>query len=458
MKKLTIALAAVSMIFLVSCTEYLDIKPYGQTIPQTPEEFSALLQTRLYQIEEGEETIIGDVGYIADLECYADDLESRLTQYPSGNYVPLYVGDDLSDKQVLYADLYEVIRDCNIVLDGLAEDNSQDASDVKGLAYALRGICYYNLLRNFCEPYEGDASGKLGVPLVTVFDMEARVIRSSFYETVDQAADDILAAISCNISNEDYMFDSDVMQGYLARLYFWAGEYGQAASYASAVLEKYPLLSGEAYRSMIQTSGGKAGNMLVKGATRTVGSGDSETVSYLQCKPVSRQFIDLFAEGDSDIRYGISLGSRRSFAKQPLACLRSAEMQCILMESYYHQGREEDALAALNELRRNRITGVTDYTMETLPPVNEEDNIKVDARGRALTPLIYAILCERRKELFLEGDRWFELKRNGRPEMWTHRQGRKYTTYRFMYTFPLPIADVILTDGLVQNEGYDNVR
>ena len=125
MKKLTIALAAVSMIFLVSCTEYLDIKPYGQTIPQTPEEFSALLQTRLYQIEEGEETIIGDVGYIADLECYADDLESRLTQYPSGNYVPLYVGDDLSDKQVLYADLYEVIRDCNIVLDGLAEDNSQ---------------------------------------------------------------------------------------------------------------------------------------------------------------------------------------------------------------------------------------------------------------------------------------------------------------------------------------------
>ena len=173
---------------------------------------------------------------------------------------------------------------------------------------------------------------------------------------------------------------------------------------------------------------------------------------------MSRQFIDLFAEGDSDIRYGLSLGSRRSFAKQPLACLRSAEMQCILMESYYHQGREEDALAALNELRRNRITGVTDYTMETLPPVNEEDNIKVDARGRALTPLIYAILCERRKELFLEGDRWFELKRNGRPEMWTHRQGRKYTTYRFMYTFPLPIADVILTDGLVQNEGYDNVR
>ena len=142
----------------VSCTDYLDIKPYGKTIPQTPEEYSALLQTRLYEIEEGEETIIGDVSSVADLECYADDLESKLTQYPTGNYVPLYVGDDLSDKQVLYAHLYEVIRDCNIVLDGLAEDTSEEASDVKGLAYALRGICYYNLLRDFCEPWEGNAS------------------------------------------------------------------------------------------------------------------------------------------------------------------------------------------------------------------------------------------------------------------------------------------------------------
>ena len=28
---------------LCSCTKYLDIKPYGQTIPQTAEEFSAII-------------------------------------------------------------------------------------------------------------------------------------------------------------------------------------------------------------------------------------------------------------------------------------------------------------------------------------------------------------------------------------------------------------------------------
>lgn len=454
MKKLLVAISATAV--LVSCTDYLDIKPYGQTIPQTPEEFSSLLQTHLYNIDYGERTILGNISSISDYECYADDLDSRLTQYPTGNYVPLYVGDDLSDMTVLYADLYQVIRDCNIVIDGLGEESSDDAVQVRGLAYALRGVCYYNLLRNFCEPYEGNASGKLGVPLVTVFDMEAREIRSSFNETVERAADDMLAAISCDIRDEDYRFNSDVMRGYLARLYFWAGNYGQAASYASQVLEAYPLLSGEAYRTMMETTGAKAGNMLIKSNIISSGSGESSAIAYLRSKPVSRQFIDLFAEGDQDIRYSISLDGKRGFNKRPVACLRSAEMQCILMESYYHLGREDDALAAMNELRRNR--GIPEYTMETLPAVNEEDNIKTDALGRPLTPLIYAILCERRKELFLEGDRWFELKRNGRPEFWTHRQGRKYTTLKFMYTFPLPITDVILTEGLVQNPGYENVQ
>ena len=181
--------------------------------------------------------------------------------------------------------------------------------------------------------------------------------------------------------------------------------------------------------------------------------------SYMQARPVSAGFVKLFSgEEDADIRYSLSVGKDRVNNKYLFSCLRSAELQLILMESYYHLGQEADALAALNELRRNRITGVADYTMDTLPPVNEDDNIKVDAKGNALTPLLYAILCERRKELYMEGDRWYELKRNGRPEMWTAKQGRKYTTYSYMYTFPLPVKDIELVDGLIQNPGYENVE
>ena len=43
------------LLLLCSCTKYLDIKPFGQTIPKTAEEFSALLQAHLENIDHGEQ-------------------------------------------------------------------------------------------------------------------------------------------------------------------------------------------------------------------------------------------------------------------------------------------------------------------------------------------------------------------------------------------------------------------
>ena len=79
----------------------------------------------------------------------------------------------------------------------------------------------------------------------------------------------------------------------------------------------------------------------------------------------------------------------------------------------------------------------------------------VDAEGKALTPLMSSILNERRKELYMEGDRWFELKRNGRPEFWVGYNGIKYTTWKYLYTFPLWQQDLRVNPNLVQNEGYE---
>lgn len=82
--------------------------------------------------------------------------------------------------------------------------------------------------------------------------------------------------------------------------------------------------------------------------------------------------------------------------------------------------------------------------------------IQTDATGKALTPLLAAILNERRKEFYMEnGDRWFELKRNGCPEFWWGYAGVKYETQKFLYTFPLPKSDIALNPALEQNPGYD---
>ena len=105
-------------------------------------------------------------------------------------------------------------------------------------------------------------------------------------------------------------------------------------------------------------------------------------------------------------------------------------------------------------MRRNRIENAEELTLDNLPPVRDDSRICVDTYGRPLTPLLQAIFDERRKELFMEGDRWFELKRNGRPEWWIISNGLKYTTYEYLYTAPVPKRDVDLNPDFVQNPGY----
>ena len=234
MKKI-IYILAICAVGLASCTKYLDIKPYGEVIPKTADEFSSLLNTILEDIDYGEEVLIGNGGLAVDIECYSDNLEANLTIYPSGNFMALYIGAHLSNKQSLYSSLYRVIRDCNIVIDNLEERDTRLGKDVLGTAYALRGICYYNLLRNFSEPAVNNMEGH-GLPLVTSFDMEARPKRSTIAQTFAQAESDFKAAIDYNIEDEIYRFNNDNLSAFLARLYFWVGDWKNAAAMARTVL------------------------------------------------------------------------------------------------------------------------------------------------------------------------------------------------------------------------------
>lgn len=138
-----------------------------------------------------------------------------------------------------------------------------------------------------------------------------------------------------------------------------------------------------------------------------------------------------------------------------MACVRSAEMCLILAESHAYLNQTKEALEYLNLLRSKRISDYSPYIMNSLPAVNEEALVRTNAEGNAFTPLLWAIHCERQKEMFMEGDRWFELKRNGRPEFWSAKNGLKYETKQFMYTAPIPSVDIDLISGMVQNEGYE---
>ena len=445
------------VLLFTSCEKYLDIKPYGQTIPKTTEEFAALVHELCYEIDYGHSESVGGYGDAQECEAFADNMATNLGA--ANDYMAAYVGSSVSFKQDVYKNLYEEIRNCNIIL-GEFEDgrDTREGQDIVGTAYALRGVCYYQLLRMFCEPPLADAT-KPGVPIVTEFDMEAKPIRSTMQETIDQAEHDLKTALACDIQEKMYRFNNDVLHGYLARLYHWCGRWQEARDEARLVLEKHPLLSGDDYVKMMQTQYGLVGNRIFMGDLLTGGQlGITGAMSFMERRPLSADFVKLFAEGTNDIRRkgNLFFNRKRTNKKLFFTGMRSAEMALISMECAYHLNMQDSALYELNMFRKNRITGMYVYNLATLPPVDDTALIRQDATGKPLTPLIQAILNERRKELYLEnGDRWFELKRNGRPEWWVAREGMKFWTRQFMYTWPINVTDLELQPGLVQNPGYE---
>lgn len=461
MKKYQYISLIVGIIYLFSsCKEYLDVKPQGEVIPQTAEEFSALLHTHLDAIDQGSDSyIFGNSGWMLDLECFSDNLEASLTKYPDGNTLKLYVGNWLNNSRLTYRNLYATIRDCNIVIHELKERDSELGKNVLATAYAMRGACYYNLMRLFCESYDpAKADQQLGLSLLEEFDMENRPARSSLRRTSEFIIDDLTEAIKYNRRETIYRYTVDVAKAYLARTYFWTQQWDKAATTAKEVLDAHPLLEGEEYLNMMKSSTTE-GNILMRSSVYSTGqtsSSDYESSNRLKtARPVSKEFVDLFTEKENDIRYAFSFNAKREAQKTIYANIRSAEMCLIMAESYALAGDNTNALATLNLLRSKRISGYTPYTMANLPEIDTGHKVQQDATGQPFSKLTWAIYQERRKELFLEGDRWFELKRHGCPEFWAARDGQKYTTETFMYTAPIPKNDILLVPGMKQNNGYE---
>lgn len=459
MKRIYILTLLPLLATFISCKQFLDIKPNGKTIPKTADEFASLLHSRLNEIDyaNSAEPLIGNISSLTDIEYFSDNLDANLNIYPGANNLPVYVGLKLNQQQTRYSNLYQRIRDCNIIIDNIKTENDEQSKTVLGTAYAMRGVAYLQLLREFCEPYQRD--DQLGLPLVTRFDMEEKPLRSTYGQTINQIEQDLNKSISYHVSDKLFRFTEDVSRAYLARLHFWTKNWDKAINQSIPLLTTYPMLDAVEYIAMIQSKNTQLGNTLLRSY---IFSDQGADINYtnqsqaIQFRPASKEFYDLFIEKEEDVRFNIIFGKKRINQKNFFAGVRTDEMCLILAEAYAHKGNEEKALEYLNLIRSKRISKYVAYTTANLPAVSTTALVKVDANGKPLTPLMQAILNERRKELYGEGDRFWELKRNGSPSFWVAANGRRYTTQAFMYTFPIPKVDVQIINGLIQNPGYIN--
>lgn len=455
MRKIYLLWAVLSFFAFQSCDRYLEVKVYGKAIPESAEEFAAILHNHLNNIDYGKNQVLLDnATEIMRMESVTDNFNATLT-FSSGRVgLPIYLGSMINDKQQRYQQLYEVIRDANIVIDNMPKTADPEEQNVLGTAYALRAVSYLHLLREYCEPYENDE--QLGLVLINHFDMEERKTRSNYGATREFIEKDFEKALTFPLDDEIYRYTKDVVKAYLARFYFWTHRWEEAAQLSEELLATHPLLSGSGYTSMILAENNQEGNVLLRNYLYK-GETDIEILnaqSFIKLRPLSIAFMEVFAEKEKDIRYGLSVDRKRIAQKYISGKVRTAEALLMAAESYAHLGKEEEALALINSLRDHRIEQNEHLSLSDLPQVRDENLIQQDALQKPITPLLQLILDERRKELFLEGDRFYELKRNGRPSFWVADNGLKYTMEAYLYTFPLPRADIELTPGLQQNEGY----
>ena len=449
-----------SLLLLGGCKNFLNVQPQGEVIPTTDEEFAAIIHTRLQNIEGGEDdNVIGNMETISLLEGIADNLDANIK---AGN-LALYSGTEINKWQTNWKEIFEIIRDCNIVIENIEGRTSETARGSLKAAYSMKAICYYNLLRIFCQPWdEGTKITQDGLPLIDRFDIMDMPVRANMEETFGYIDGLFSQAINVGKVEDLYFFNDNILKIYQAKLYFWCEKWDSCIKVCEDLVNNsgYSLTGISDYEAMIQAEYQAKGEVIVRSHINDASELDwyfTYLEGYIGSRPVGAQLVKLFGtDPTKDVRYNLSFDKKRFNTKTPEARVRLSEAVLMLSEAYYHKNDDVNALKWLNELRKNRIEGVIDYQLNTLPKVTTDNKIIVDALGKSLEPLIQAIFHERQKELYMEGDRWFELKRNGSPQWWIINNAMKYTTVKYLYTAPIFKGDIDINPKIKQNPGYES--
>lgn len=447
----------IAALMLCGCKGFLSVQPQGYVLPETDEEFASIMHNIIRDVEGGgDEYIVGNLDRLLRLEGCADDLDANLR---TGTNLISYAGENINRMQSAYRSHWTIVKDCNIVIENLSGRETETAKGALSAAYAIKGILYYNLIRDYCEPWENPDS-QYGLPIVDRFDIEARPARSSLRATCDYAVGLFDKALALDPQDPLFFFTEWIVKAYKAKMLFWMEDWTGTASLCRDIMDNsgFKLTPRGEYEAMINAQNDRKGEVIVRSHINNSSELDwyfSMVKKYLQSRPAASPLVALYGnEPEKDIRYTCSLDGKRFATKTGECKVRLSEILLMRAEAEYHLDHAGEALSLINELRSKRIDGAVDLTEAVLPAVRENNRIKVDAAGNPVTPLLQAIMDERRKELFLEGDRWFELKRCGRPEWWVLSNGLKYTTREYLYTAPIYKNDVDMDPDMKQNPGY----
>lgn len=368
---------------------------------------------------------------------------------------------------------YKLIFQCNSICEGLHASNSLTPGvkqPLEGEAKFLRGLIYFYLVNLY---------GDVPMPLTTDFRVNtllARIPRAQVYQQIIQdlkEAKELLSETYLDENLQPYLGDEQRVRpnkwaatALLARVYLFTGDYVNAESQSSEVINRSALYYLSALDDVFKLNTAEAiwqlqpvidGHntedgwiFVIPESGLTTGGGVDDHPCYL-----SKQLLESFEEGDQRKSHWVDsvvvAGSAYYFpykyknanygepVVEYLTVLRLAEQHLIRAEARAQLGNISGSQSDLNAIR----------SRAGLPATYAAD----------LTSLLNAIPHERQTELFAEwGHRWLDIKRIGAidsiMEVTTPSKANGSPWQSYQQWYPIPINDVKDAPNLEQTEGY----
>lgn len=395
-----------------------------------------------------------------------------------------------------YRAMYDVIMNCNMIINNTAVPATAQVAQMKGEAKILRGIAYYYLVSYYSPTPTSGVNQEFGVPLVLGdYDVTIQPARATVAQIYDQIIADLNDGIAHTQTPTKKVFvGPDAAKIVLARLYLTrraAGDAQLALQYATEVKNNAPVGDiNAAVGSGSFVSNNSAAYVAADyqkywaNQNDAIYEGHGETIWELDMSTVSNPVMNIGSNGALPVYYGIGDNTRRCILANATFynsitstdIRRGGNINTGLFSTTGNNIGDTPSGYWMNKYPRTTSTGnfnrnirIFRYSeaellrIEALRLINptlaltELNAFAVARKGSTYTgaDLLSDILTEKSKEFFAEGQRFLDLKRYGLP---VHRPSN-CTTCDIQaddYRFVLPITRSALNSNanLAQYPGY----